>query len=52
MDREIEHIVDTVWQDKNIRENSSDIEGLKKMMDKVVEGMDDLTRRIEQLEKK
>ncbi len=52
MDREIEHIVDTIWQNKSIRNNSAEIEGLKKMMTLVVKGMDKLTRRIERLEKK
>ncbi|KKN13324.1 hypothetical protein LCGC14_1007570 [marine sediment metagenome] len=44
MDREIEHIVDIIWQNKNIQDNASDIEGLKKIID-------NLTKRIEQLEK-
>ena len=35
-----------------IQDNGATISGLKEMMDKVVEGMDDLTARMEQLEKK
>ena len=50
MDKEIEHIVDTIWQDKNTQDNSAEIEGLKKMRGKVAKGMDDLTKRIATLE--
>ena len=35
-----------------IQDNGATISGLKEMMDKVVENIDDLTKRIEQIEKK
>lgn len=35
-----------------IQGNAEWIDGLGKMMSKVVEGMDDLTKRVEKLEKK
>lgn len=34
-----------------IQDNGAEISGLKKMMTEVVKGMDDLTARVEQLEK-
>ncbi len=51
MNKEIEHIVDTIWQNKSIQSNLVEIEGLKKMMTKVVEGMNKLTTIVERLEK-
>ena len=51
MDREIEGIVDTIWQDRSIQDNSIEIERLDKTMDLVIAHIDKLTRRIEQLEK-
>jgi hypothetical protein len=51
MDREIEHIVDTIWQNKGIRDNSSDIKRLDKTVDLVIETIVNLTAAIERLEK-
>ncbi|KKN13323.1 hypothetical protein LCGC14_1007560 [marine sediment metagenome] len=50
MAEQTEKVFSAVWF--AIHDNAAEIEALKKMMDKVVVGMDDLTARIEQLEKK
>jgi len=43
-------VLDTMWG--SIQENANWIEGLGKMMSKVAQGMDDLTRRMDRLERK